>query len=76
MNLIFGKNGTHFTITDSKTGFTINIERGAAKALARFLMVELNIIKAETNEGMKVHETDMEFRRLLNLRWGNQWRKE
>lgn len=74
--LKFGKNGQDFVLVDEKTGVQIIFERGAAKALARFLLVELNIVKLETNEGLKIHESDAEFRRLLSLRWGDQWQQK
>lgn len=70
MKLNFGKFGTNFVIINESTGVQLEIERGAAKALARFLMIELNITKAFTNEGMAIHETDAEFRRLLDYKWG------
>lgn len=58
----------NYVILDHNTGSRVQLERAEAKALARFLLVEFNIVSATLNDGRKIEEIDQEFIKLLKER--------
>ena len=66
----FGKNGQNFVIIDTNRAMNLELTRVEAKALARFLMIELNIVEFYLNDGRPGHVEDIEFQKLLLKRWG------
>lgn len=66
--LKFARINNGYLITQENTGINIEMDIETAKSLARFLMIELNIIKAELNDGRKIEEVDKEFIKMLEIR--------
>ncbi len=62
------RDSNKYVILDHNTGSRIELERAEAKALARFLLVEFNIVSATLNDGRKIEEIDQEFIKLLKGR--------
>lgn len=54
MDLQFGKFGQEIIISQNSTAQRISMSRGAAKALARFILKELNVTKCEFSENGKI----------------------
>lgn len=68
-----GGNSGNIIIIDTAKAIQLDLTRAEAKALARFLMVELNIVKFYLNDGRAGHELDKEFQELLFKRWNNKF---
>lgn len=66
-----GKNGQNFIIIDTDRAINLNLTRAEAKALARFLLIELNIVEFYLNDGRAGHLEDKDFQALLLQRWGS-----
>lgn len=56
--IVFGRNGPYYVIIDRDRGHQLELDRGAAKAVARFLMQELNVTEARLATGEDVFEKD------------------
>lgn len=56
MDIQCGKFGQEIIISQNSTAQRINLTRGAAKAVARFLLKELNVVKCEFNENGKIFD--------------------
>lgn len=69
MHINFGRFNGNYLIIDTKTAQTIELTKGAAKAVCRFLMKELNVINAqycENGEIFDLFKVDNELRELKN----------
>lgn len=47
MKIEFGESGANYVLIDRDRQITLELDRGAAKAVCRFLMKKLNIISAK-----------------------------
>lgn len=65
----FGKNGQDYIVIETDKAITLSMTRAEAKALARFIMIELNIIEFYLNDGRAGHD-DPEFKKMLLEKYG------
>lgn len=66
--ITIGKNGQDFVIIDHDQGRSFYFNRGEAKAICRLIMLELNIVSATLNDGRKIEDLDLEFKREAERR--------
>lgn len=59
-----------FWILDHDSGVRMKLKRVEAKALARFLLVELHVVRFYLNDGRAGHLMDNEFINLLKIKYG------
>lgn len=66
--MIFARSGAFITIIDPKTAKQIELSRAESKDLARFLLVELNVVEFILQDGRKGSEIDQKFVAMVNSR--------
>jgi len=66
----FARNGNGFLVIDRKRGVQFELTRAEGKALARFLMLELNIWDFRIRQGDEIYPVhDEEYFKLRDKRW-------
>lgn len=75
MRIIFSRFNQNYQIIEINTGKRIELSRDEVKDLARLLILELNVINCELNDGRKVYDIDSKFRDMVNKKWGEKCKK-